>query len=496
MKKIKNKKHNFRSLRLPMWLSVFILTGSILTFVVAKTSAIQSTVDTHIIYSTKQGSDSMQIWKMDLDGSNPTQLTNDQMHEQEWARPSPDGTKIIYTKADKGVSINFSTQTNSLWMMNIDGTNQHEIISIAKRNQYNWTGQTHPEWSPDSDKILLVATLPTFTSQLFVVDLDGNNPEQITQTTTIGGQSANVLDPSWSKTNQIVYARQWGCFVICSNQDIFSMDYVSRQETRITNDAHWNYDPYLSPDGTTYLWLSFRDSAILCPCDMIKGSATGPLNPTPVIADGGSNANGTFSSDSSQILFLKQVDTRQVLHRINLDGTGLTSIGINPLGESGIGSFVPQITSGDNGGGDNGGGDTGGGDTGGGDNGGGDTGGGDNGGGDNGGGDTGGGDTGGGDTGGGDNGGGDTGGGVPISGEAPNQSVTNGDTANAGSSSDSAQPGGVKSSITTPGSPQAGLAPSVNTLPRRAFVFAIGGILGVGIGNGIILVRKKYLDNF
>ena len=35
MKKIKNKKYKFRSLRLPMWLSVFILTGSILTFVVA-----------------------------------------------------------------------------------------------------------------------------------------------------------------------------------------------------------------------------------------------------------------------------------------------------------------------------------------------------------------------------------------------------------------------------------------------------------------------------
>ena len=461
MQKKQTKNFRLRSLRLPMWLSVFILTGSILTFVVAKTSAIQSTVDTHIIYSTKQGSDSMQIWKMGLDGSNPTQLTNDELHEQEWARPSPDGTKIIYTKADKGVSINFSTQSNSLWMMNIDGTNQHEIISTSKRDGFNWTGLTHPEWSPNSDKILLVATLPTFTSQLFVVDIDGNNPDQITQTTTIGGQSANVLDPSWSKTNQIVYARQWNCFVICGDQDVFSMDYVSRQETRITNDANWNYDPYLSPDGTTYLWLSFRDSAILCPCDMIKGNATGPLNPTAVIADGGANANGTFSSDSSQVLFLKQVDTRQVLHRINIDGTGLTSIGINALGESGIGSFVPQDTSGDTGGGDTGGGT---GDTG-------DTGGGT-------------GDTGGGtgDTGGGT---GDTGGGAvtPISGETPNQGGTNGQTNGGGATK--------TGSAVTPAAPQAGIAPNENALLQRSLVFTVGGTLGVGIGQTIISVRKR-----
>jgi len=299
----------------------------------------------------------MQIWKMKSDRSGATRLTNDQTHEMEWARPSPDGTKIVFTKANKGESVNFAVQSNTLWVMDIDGSNQREIISKTKRNGYGWTGFAHPEWSPDSTKIVLVSTLPDFTAQLFVIDANGNNKEQITETTSIDGQPANVLDPSWSKNNQIVYVRQWNCFFICSNHDVFKMDYNTRQETRITNDADRNFDPYISPDGKTYLWLSFRSGGVTCPCDLIRGSTTGALNPQAVIADGGSNSNGTFSGDSSKILFLKQVGNKQVLHRINANGSGLTSISVTAVGEGGPGSYVPQVAS--SGGGSTGGGPTG-----------------------------------------------------------------------------------------------------------------------------------------
>ncbi len=301
-----------------------------------------TTTDVGILYASKEGLATSQLFRADLDGNNPRQLTSDLNNEHEWSRPSPDGKSILFMKADKGSSVNFALTSNRLWVMNIDGTNQREIVGINKRNSFGWTGMGHAEWSPDSSKIVLAATLPSLTSQLFTIDASGNNPQQITQSTVIDGQNSIVADPSWANTNEIIFIRSWNCFGVCGNQDVFKMNYATRTETRVTNDSHWNFDPYLSPDGKSYIWLSFRSSNIICPCDLIRGNASGQLNPTAVIADDGANANGTFSSDGTHILFLKQVGAKQVLHRIKSDGTGLTRLG---NGETGIASFITAQSS-------------------------------------------------------------------------------------------------------------------------------------------------------
>ncbi len=298
--------------------------------------------DIGILFAAKGDLATTQIFRADLDGKNKKQLTNDLNTEHEWSRPSPDGKRILFMKAAKGSSVNFATNSNRLWIMDVDGTNQREIVGTAKRDRFGWTGMAHAEWSPDSSKIVLVATLPNLTSQLFVIDANGDNPEQITKTTNIDGHNSVVADPSWSQSNHIIFIRSWNCIGICEKQDVFSMDYSTRKETRVTTDDNWNFDPYLSPDGKTYLWLSFRSSNIICPCDLMKGNASGALVSTAVIADGGSNSNGTFSLSGEQILFLKQVGNKQVLHRINSDGTGLLKIG---SGESGVASFIPSPVS-------------------------------------------------------------------------------------------------------------------------------------------------------
>ncbi len=298
--------------------------------------------DEFIIFASKENSTTNQIWIMNIDGSGKRQLTNDSNFQHEWSRPSPDGKKILYARAAKDSSVNVAAQSNELWVMNIDGSNKIPIIDIAKRNSYGWTGHGHAEWSPDSSKIVLVATLPNLTSEIFTVDINGNNPQLITKPVMIDGHKTIPLDPSWSKDNQIVFARSWSCFIICGSQDIFKIDLSTGKEVRITNDPQWNFDPYISPDGQHYLWLSFRESPVMCPCDLIRGNVTGDLEPKAVIADGGSNANGTFSSDSKRLLFLKGMGFKQVLHQINLDGSDLKSLAPSSSGESGIASFVPS----------------------------------------------------------------------------------------------------------------------------------------------------------
>jgi Tol biopolymer transport system component len=278
-----------------------------------------------ILYTTNSGTETAQIWRMKTDGSEATRLTNDPDHEIHWARPSPDGTKVLFYKQGKGVGVN-DPATNRLWVMNADGSNQHEVLTPG---QHNWKHFGHGEWSPDSTKIVQLVGLNNFSNQIAIIDEDGTNPIQLTEKIKIEGQDASAIDPSWPNDNTIVYIRQWNCLVVCGNQDVYKLDIPSRAETRLTNDTDLNFDPYLSPDGKTYVWLRFN--CLWCQADLYKADASViPLVPQVLISDGGVNANGTFSPDGQYFIFSKResyiLETWNAIYRIKLDGTGLTRV--------------------------------------------------------------------------------------------------------------------------------------------------------------------------
>lgn len=281
----------------------------------------------YVIYTANSGTTTAQIWRMKADGTEAAQLTNDPDHEIHWARPSPDGTKILFYKQDKGKGVN-DPASNVLWIMNSDGTNQREVL---KKDRYGWSLMGHGEWSPDSQKIIQLVGV-SGGAELVIMNENGGNLTQVTQSITIDGFSTSTIDPSWPSANTIVYVRQWDCAPIvslifgCNNQDIFKLDLQSNTETRLTNDKDLNFDPYLSPDGTTYVWL--RINCSFCQADLYKANAsTVPLNPQPIIADGGVNTNGTFSPDGQYFVFAKrEITFRTKIYRIKLDGTGLARI--------------------------------------------------------------------------------------------------------------------------------------------------------------------------
>lgn len=275
----------------------------------------------YILYTSASNTETAQVWRMKADGSEPTRLTNDPDHEIHWARPSPDSTKILFYKQAKGSGVN-SPETNVLWIMNADGSNQHQILAPG---QHGWKHFGHAEWSPDSKRIVQLVGLD-FTNQIAIINADGSNPVQITNKIKIEGQDASAIDPSWPSNNTILYIRQWNCLLLCGNQDIYEVNLQSGIETRLTNDTDLNFDPYLSPDGKTYVWLRFN--CLWCQADLYKASASEtPLNPQPLIADGGTNTNGTFSPDGQYFVFAKrEFNLKTYIYRIKLDGTGLTRI--------------------------------------------------------------------------------------------------------------------------------------------------------------------------
>jgi Tol biopolymer transport system component len=93
----------------------------------------------------------MQIWKMKPDGSEQTQITNDEFNNW-FAHPSPDGKYLVFLSYDKSVSGHPANQDVRLRRMTI-ATGQ--ITTVARFFGGQGT-QNVPNWSPDGRMVAFV----------------------------------------------------------------------------------------------------------------------------------------------------------------------------------------------------------------------------------------------------------------------------------------------------------------------------------------------------
>ena len=78
----------------------------------------------------------MGLWVMPIVGGNPRRLS-----DEGWsASVSPDGSQIVFLKAAM-----FGETGEELWLMRVDGSDQHRIITAAN----DGTAYSSPVWSPD-----------------------------------------------------------------------------------------------------------------------------------------------------------------------------------------------------------------------------------------------------------------------------------------------------------------------------------------------------------
>jgi TolB protein len=141
------------------------------------------------------------IYRIGRDGSNLARLTTgnkyvhfyissttgalpanpDERHGTDGPSISPDGNKIAYVS--KGGS---ATGIPEVYLMNMDGTHQRKLTNLPLA-----CGRV--EWSPGGDQLAFASFDSTNHSQLFVMDLNGGAPKQLTHFTD---RSVNFID--WS----------------------------------------------------------------------------------------------------------------------------------------------------------------------------------------------------------------------------------------------------------------------------------------------------------
>jgi len=212
--------------------------------------------------------DSTEIYVMNINRNDVTQLTFDESHSHSPAW-SPDGTRIAFTSRRDG--------NRHIYVMDADG---NHIVKIS-----DVTGQT-PAWSPDGLHIAFVCFID-HVSYICIMDASGNNVVQLTD------DEITTTRISWSPDgNRIAFDCPGSPVQICL------MDADGSNRTRLTEGPEANFGAVWSPDGNRIAFVSTRNS-FNYNIFMMDADGTNVVQ----VVSGGENTFPAWSPNGRQLAF-------------------------------------------------------------------------------------------------------------------------------------------------------------------------------------------------
>ncbi len=177
--------------------------------------------------------ESVDVFVMDADGSNPVNLTNGAGSFNYVGGWSPDGTWITFLSDRNG--------THGLWKVRSDGSDAQMIFADVFIDG-------GAAWSPDGSRIAFARWADQ--SDLWVVNTDGSGATQLTET------AGEEVDPTWSPDGSQIAYSHWSELLDTSN--IFAMNADGSNPVRLTDYPPFvaAYGPAWSPDGTKIAFIS------------------------------------------------------------------------------------------------------------------------------------------------------------------------------------------------------------------------------------------------
>lgn len=182
--------------------------------------------DGQTVYFSSKRSGGFEIYSIEINGDGLQRLTRDigSLYAPEL---SPSGELILFTN-----------HGNGLWVMKPDGDTPR---ALTNRDDID------PTWSPDGSMIAF-ASSRSGERQLFVMNADGSNIQQVTDLNNMGGRS------TWSPDGtRLAFYR--GPF---EDRNIYVINVDGTGLVRLT-DGGDNLGPSWSPDGNWIAFTSFRD---------------------------------------------------------------------------------------------------------------------------------------------------------------------------------------------------------------------------------------------
>lgn len=185
---------------------------------------------TSVIYASFREPNIYEIYEIIIDSGEVKQLT-DRLGNLNGPEISPDGTRIAFKLS--------TADSNQIWLMNRDGTNQHPVPTA-----FGWD----PTWSPDGAYILFASDMQG-AIQLYRIKPDGSDLLKVSNLPAIRGRSDWSPDGSFIVT----YSGQpW-------NRDVYLMNADGSNSRMLTPAGGNSQGPSISPDGGWVAFTSYFD---------------------------------------------------------------------------------------------------------------------------------------------------------------------------------------------------------------------------------------------
>jgi len=173
-----------------------------------------------------------QLYVMSPDGTNALQLTRDSPFDISW---SPDGQQLLYISEDSH---------DDLFVINVDGTNHRQLTETE-------FCEASPGWSPDGQTIAYLAA-PDGVADIYLMNSDSGTTMKLTDSTVDFGQIA--WSPDGEQIAAIGNIGTWDNY----SQEIYLVDSDSGQISALTDTRGVDESlPLWSPDGKYIAYLTF-----------------------------------------------------------------------------------------------------------------------------------------------------------------------------------------------------------------------------------------------